>query len=109
LFDHIEQHSRRLRHGLLIVPTCRDCNVRLGGFIAYSIGEKREELKRRLRKKHRRLLGEYDWQPEELDELGYSLRTYIEEQERRRGWIMSRLHFPEPWEATLLRARAAVR
>ncbi len=105
LFDHIADHAHRLRHGLLTVPSCRDCNSRLGGFIAYCVSEKREELKRRLRRKYQHLLGEYDWQPEELAELGHSLRSYIQGQETKRDWIMSRLHFPRPWEARLLRAR----
>ena len=104
LFDDLADHLHSLRHGLLTVPCCRDCNGALGGFIAYCISEKRDELKRRLRRKYQRLLGEYDWQPEELEELGYSLRGYIEGQETKRDWIMSRLQFPRPWEVKLLRA-----
>lgn len=91
------------RHGLYIVPCCRDCNNRIGSYLARSITEKREEIKRRLRRKHARLLGGYEWEPEELDELGHSLRSSIQGSEAKRRRIRAGLAFPQPWEATLLR------
>ena len=108
LLDVIDHYSHKLRHGLYTVPCCRDCNVRLGRFVGFSITEKRAELKRRLRIKHRRLLGRYDWQPEEIAELGYSLRTYMRRQENERSGVIARLEFPRPWEATLLRSACRV-
>lgn len=106
LLDIIEHHRLRLRHGLYTVPSCRDCNSRLGGFIAFSITEKRAELKRRLRTKHQRLLQSYDWHPEEISEHGPTLRGFLQRQEGARNVLLDRLAFPRAWEATSLRYRA---
>lgn len=86
---------RHYPDGLCLVPSCADCNCRLSSFLARSIDEKREELKRRLRRKHAQLLNSRDWQPEELEELGHSLRALITQQERKRAWLIRRLAFPK--------------
>lgn len=91
------------RPQLRLLPACRDCNSRLRGFLSADIAERRAELKRRLKAKHWRLLGNYDWSDEELSELGRNLRSAIEYMEAKRRWLMDRLSFPRPWEAQLLR------
>lgn len=94
------------RPRLRLFPCCRDCNSRLANFPSASLTERRAELKARLRDKHFRLLGEYDWSKDELDELGPNLRSYIEGLEAKRQWVEDRLKFPRPWEARMLRASA---
>jgi hypothetical protein len=66
-----------LKRGLVVVPACRPCNVMLRSFVAFSVDAKRDELKRRLRSKYRRLLGAVEWDQDELDELGPSLRGWV--------------------------------
>jgi hypothetical protein len=107
LGDLLDMHMSRLRHGLLVVPACSDCNSRLAGYVAFSVTAKRSELKARLRRRWRRLLDSYDWQEEELDPLGRTLRRHIEAAEAARMAIFARLAFPRAGEAALLRAQAA--
>ncbi len=91
------------RPELRLLPACRDCNSRLRNFPGTDLNERRREVKRKLRLKHRRLLGEYDWSDGELMELGRNLRSAIEGMEAKRRWIEARLEFPRPWQATTLR------
>jgi hypothetical protein len=70
LGDLLELHMPRLRHGLLVVPACRDCNKRLESYVAFCVTDKRVELKKRLRRRWRRLLESYDWQAGDLAEMG---------------------------------------
>ena len=104
-----ERHRLKLRHSLYRVPACKDCNTRLSAFVGTCITEKRAELKRRLRRRYARLLGEYDWHDDDLAELGYTLSTTIKSQERLRERILARLSFPAPWEATMLRNSSGYR
>lgn len=87
------------KHALLQVPACRDCAALLHGYVARNLKEKRGELKRRLRAKHRALLGEYDWTPEEIAEHGYALAAYLRSFEDKRAWLLQRLGFPQPNQA----------
>lgn len=80
-----------------IWPACRDCNCRLSGFLLSGLRERRREIRARLSRKYRRLLGEYDWSDEELARFGRNLRSAIEHMEHKRRRIVSRLRFPE-WE-----------
>lgn len=108
LGDAMEHMRPMLRHSLLIVPACRDCNNRLASYVGRSLTEKRAELKRRLRRKYRRLLESYDWQDEEIAELGRNLQSWIRNQEARRIVILRRLSFPERGSGRLLRVLASM-
>lgn len=44
----------------VMYPACRDCNLRLATFAETALTKRRAELRCRLRKKYRRLLGQYD-------------------------------------------------
>lgn len=106
LLDTMEHFKDKLRHGLVTVPCCSDCNMRLANFVAYNITSKREELKKRLRKKYQKVLGAYDWQPEEIAEHGPSLQVYLANYETKRDWIWARIQFPRRWESLMLRTAA---
>jgi len=80
----------RLQRGLIVVPACADCNGLLGPFVAFSIEDKRAELKRRLRRKYARLLGTAEWADDELGELGGSLRGWIKATDDRARWLWLR-------------------
>jgi len=101
--DMLATVIQKYPHALVIVPACRDCNCRLGGVVCRSISEKREILKKKLRIKHKRLLGSYDWDDEELSQLGHSLRTYIKAQEIKREWVLQRLRFPTEYDKMMRR------
>lgn len=98
LGDVLPENRRSLQRGLKTVPACRDCNNRLHSFVGFSITEKRKELRRRLRTRFAKLIGEYDWEDSELEKMGHSLSSYIRSQEMRRRHLLARLHFPDSSE-----------
>jgi len=63
---------------LRVYPACLDCNSRLQGNTGLDILTRQEVILRRLQ----RLLGQFkaDWDEDELDELGPSLRSAVEKQ-----------------------------
>lgn len=93
LHDVIVSDRPRFRHGLKIVPCCADCNTRLGHRVFTCISAKREALAKLLYKRHKRLLGTYDWQEVELASMGRMLHTYIEARDSRRRVVEDRIRF----------------
>lgn len=63
---------------LLIVPACLECNITLSNYRLFTIKERTRYLLGRYTKKYKRFLRGTAWTEEELDELGYSLKTKIE-------------------------------
>jgi hypothetical protein len=93
LLDMICADRSRYRHCLMVVPCCSDCNTRLTNRFFTNITDKRQCLARLLWKKHYRLLGAYDWDQEELDEMGRMLHDYIESRDSKRKVIEDRIRF----------------
>ena len=93
LYDVIMADRVRYRYGLKIVPCCHDCNVRLNGRFFSCISDKRQALAKLLFKKHRRLLGTYDWQEDELARMGRMLHDFIESRDSKRKVIADRIRF----------------
>lgn len=93
LYDVIMADRVRYRYGLKLVPCCGDCNHRLGGRFFTCISDKRLGLAKLLWKKHRRLLGTYDWQEDELARMGRMLHSYIESRDNKRQVIEDRIRF----------------
>lgn len=78
-------------HGRFVVPSCGQCNSIAGSTPFRSVGAKRRYIQGRLKWKYRKLLSSPRWDPEEIAELGYSLRTVIEGAEIKRQWIEHRI------------------
>ncbi len=93
LYDVIMADRSRYRYGLKIVPCCHDCNHRLGGRFFTCIGDKRQALAKLLWKKHRRLLGTYDWDEDDLARMGRMLHDFIESRDSKRRVIEDRVRF----------------
>lgn len=93
LYEEIIRDRRSYQHGLKLVPCCADCNRRLANRFFTNVTDKRKALARLLRKKHKRMLGTYDWQEDELDEMGRMLHTYIESRDSKRKIVEDRIKF----------------
>ncbi len=93
LYDVIIADRARYRYGLKVVPCCHDCNTRLCNRFFTCIRDKRKALARLLHKKHRRLLGTYDWQEDELGHMGRMLHDFIESRDSKRRVIEDRIRF----------------
>ena len=68
---------RALRRGLVIVPSCAECNSIARDEAFISILEKRAHIQKRLAQKYRRDIKACEWTHDEIKELGPSLRSHI--------------------------------
>jgi hypothetical protein len=60
-----------------IVDSCSDCNNLAGKSVFFSIPEKAKFIKERLEIKHKKIIQTPQWNAEELEEMGYTLREMI--------------------------------
>lgn len=65
------------RHFVVIVPACGMCNSLLGDTLTWSITERRELCRARMRRKYRKYLRIPDWTEEEIAEFDRGMRDFI--------------------------------
>jgi hypothetical protein len=89
--DHVDPriHAGTKRKGIsfsrdLVVPCCKDCNSTLSSLAYYTIGARAGYLHRTLSKRWKKALRGPSWTPEEMDELGYTLRSHVEQKMKLR-------------------------
>lgn len=80
--------------GLNLVPSCNECNALAGKNLFYSIKEKRKFIKTKLRKKYKRHSKNVVWDDDEIKELGFNLRKFIETKQHNKKYVDYRLCFP---------------
>jgi hypothetical protein len=86
-----------LRNGrVLVVPSCRECNVGLGGQFFRTFAERREWVHRWLRKRYRRLIEMPEWTEAQLAQMGPVMRQHIRSSQRKRDIILERLAWSGP-------------
>lgn len=73
----VEQASER-SGGLWLVPACKECNSTLGNLPFYTISSRARRILKRYKTKYRKILNYPKWEPEEYEEMDYSLRQPIE-------------------------------
>lgn len=78
------------------VPACQECNSALGKKIFATLEERRNYIKQRLKRKHKRLLGSPDWEQLEIDKLGAGLRQFVDNRQRYKLLVKERLSWREP-------------
>lgn len=76
---------------LIKVPACPECNSIAGDRLFRSVGAKGRYVRGRLKIKYKRLLKCKDWTREELEEIGYTLRTTFERDLRNRAIVKERV------------------
>lgn len=94
-----------LPHGLLVVPTCRECNQIAGGHTFTSILKKRCYIQARLRQKYHRLLDAPDWSEEELLWLSGRLRRFVDGLNAKARVVFWRANWPRSRRWLLEEAR----
>ena len=81
---------------LLVYPSCQECNSTLGAFSSrFDLKGRAIYVYEKYRKKYARVIEQLEWEEEELEELDYSLRSYIERSEMIRRWMECRFRFME--------------
>ena len=108
------------RRGVITVPACGECNSAIGDAYAPSITLRRDIAHKYLRKRYKSTLRTVVPTPEELDEYGPGLRSYIVNAIAERELILDRLAWPpagyderaceksgiDPWESGLVHSLA---
>lgn len=94
--DHVTPHSttilrRRVWSNLDWVMCCRECNTLMGNMHPYSLSDRIAYLIERFTTKHKLDNVQIQWDDSELDDLGYSLRSYIETSMKQWNSRMKRL------------------
>lgn len=81
---------------LLVYPSCQECNATLGAYSRrFDLRGRAAYVYEKYRKKYDRVMNQREWEDEELEELDYSLRSYIERSEIIRSWMERRFTFIE--------------
>jgi hypothetical protein len=88
-------HFRGKGIELLLVPSCSRCNGWLGDKAYHTIRQRKGYIASRLRELSNRVLAAPAWSVEELEELGYVLRTLIQSKEDVRLYLTRRIDWAE--------------
>lgn len=87
--DHFPPISYSLRGFLL--PACSECNTFAGTSYPTNLAKRIEYVKERLKKKYRKILRMPVWTQDELNEMGYGLKTGIDQCQRNRRTAHGRI------------------
>lgn len=60
-----------------ILPACLECNILAGARVFQTVGDKRRYVQSKIRQKYARVLAAPSWTDEEIDDLGFTLRTHV--------------------------------
>lgn len=84
-----------VRKHVLTVPACKQCNSAIGDRYLPSITARRKEAQTYIARQSANLLGMPEWTPEDLAEIGKTLRSTIERGIFDRQLARARLSWPE--------------
>jgi|DEB0MinimDraft_6_1074348.scaffolds.fasta_scaffold198492_1 hypothetical protein len=76
-----------------LIPSCKECNLILGTQVYYSLSERVEYLRARYPIRYKKLLNTPDWEPEELEEMGYNLRVSIDHHISKKKSILRKIEW----------------
>jgi len=76
------------------LSSCRECRELSAKVDARTIGEKRRAIHHWLAVRYGRVLDLPAWSDDELDELGYNLKTDVESGQHRRKQVEARILWP---------------
>ncbi len=74
-------------------PACKQCNCVLGAKDLRTLAARKKEIARYLRRKYWKLLKMPYWTDEEIDDLGYNLRSGLNEAQIVKRFIEQRIRY----------------
>lgn len=86
-----QSHFEACHIKLYLVPACRECNSLLNNNGSTTVMQRKIFIKGRLRKRYAKYLEMGRWEQEELEELGWGLRTVVESGASIKEWVQRRL------------------
>ena len=84
-----------VRHNVLVVPACGECNSCISDRYAPSITARRRLAHDAIRRRKKRILSIPDWEADEVAKLGHTLRSTIEKGLHEKRLTAARLSWPE--------------
>jgi hypothetical protein len=87
--DHVPPKSARpiilqleaKRWDFVEVEACHECNSALGSRYLWTLAERKQFIKNWLKKRYARFLRSPEWSDEDKEELGYSLKDFVQKHE----------------------------
>ena len=76
---------------LWAIPACRECNTILSYDNGLTVEDRKKELKRKLKRRYKRYLKVAHWGTEEMEEVGPTIRRFIDDGYSVKAWITERL------------------
>ena len=95
--DHFIPHIRNRTHSLKsfkrseVIPSCRECNTLLGEKLFESIGGRAGYLHTKYQTRYSKIISMPEWGNEELEELGYNLRSMVEQEIKTKKDVLRRV------------------
>lgn len=84
-----------LRHQVLTVTSCADCNTRINDFPSACVTDRRQKAHDSIRRTMARTLQVPTKTPAELRQMGPTLRSAAITHNRKREWLLARLAWPD--------------
>lgn len=78
-----------------IVDSCATCNRLAGNAVFFSIPEKAAYILKRYKRMYKKVLALGNWNPDELEDLGYLLKVSIEQRQLSKALIQRKLRYLE--------------
>ena len=82
-----------IKHRALTVHSCGECNTLLSNIYLESLQAKKKYLKTKLRKRYKKVLEMPRWDQDEVEELGYNLRTFVQGSIDQKELVLERLRW----------------
>jgi hypothetical protein len=81
---------------LVKVPCCTECNsVHLGDKPLLTLTDRAKAVYDGIQRRHKRVLGMPNWYDEDLEELGHTLRSKVDDSALVKKWVERRLEYIE--------------
>lgn len=85
--------EKRKYEGDWLVPACAECNTILGSELIFNVPDRAAWILATMRKRYKKILLSVHWDDEELEEIGYSLRCYIEGRQKAKIEINRKIEY----------------
>ena len=92
---HTKINTKRSYEDDEVVPCCSQCNLIAGNKVFDSFVEKREHIQSEIKRKYKKILNFPNWEKEELDELGKTLKIQIKATIKLKKLIEARINWPD--------------
>ena len=79
----------------LLVPSCKRCNGWLGPKPYHSIRQRKGYIASRLRALSQKILDSPKWEQDEIEEMGFMLRTILNDREAVKEYLVRRIDWAE--------------